>query len=305
MRFTSILAAGAALGAAMLSPATASPTVMSSIPDHISETVRRELSSLPADSYTLFERNAGPSSGSLDKRGSQINGVQTTCRSDNCLSMTFDDGPYDWQRKVVDTLGNAGGQKGTFFVNGNNFRCIYDNDSVSRLRYAYERGHEICSHSWSHPDLRQLNNQQLDRQVQLVEDALWKIIGAVPACFRAPYGNIRDDQVRYLNDRWGLVVVGWNRDTNDANGAGTEAGLNTYRSLRPPQKAIVLNHETVRGTVDVVIPQAVNIVRQNGYSRGSQTVASTLWYNPYKVVGRYQNRDGSWTCNGKPAPGQF
>lgn len=304
MRFTSILAAGAAITAAMLTPVTATPTVMSTIPDHISESIRRELAELPAENYTLFDRNAGPS-GSLDKRASQINGVQTTCRGDNCLSMTFDDGPYDWQRKVVDTLGNAGGQKGTFFVNGNNFRCIYEDASVQRLRYAYERGHEICSHSWSHPDLRQLNNQQLDRQVQLVEDALWKILGVVPACFRAPYGNIRPDQVRYLNDRWGLVVVGWSHDTNDANGAGVEAGLNTYRNLRPPTKAIVLNHETVRGTVDQVIPQAVNIVRQNGYSRGSQTVASTLWYNPYKVVGRYQNRDGSWTCGGKPGPGQF
>ncbi|SNX83080.1 related to deacetylase [Melanopsichium pennsylvanicum] len=304
MRFISILAAGASLSAALFQPATASPTVMSSIPDHISDSVRQELASLPAEDYTLFDRNAGPSS-AVSKRASQINGVQTTCRADNCLSMTFDDGPYESENKIVDTLNNAGGQKGTFFVNGNNYRCIYDNDSVARLRYTYERGHEICSHSWSHPDLTQLNNQQLDRQVQLVEDALWKILGVVPACFRAPYGNIRADQVRYLNDRWGLVVVGWNKDTNDANGAGTQAGLNLYRNLRPPQKAIVLNHETVRGTADTVIPQAVNIVRQNGYSRGSQTVASTLWYNPYKVVGRYQNRDGSWTCNGKPAAGQF
>lgn len=305
MHFTFFVAAAAAFGVALLTPATASPTVMSTIPHHISANVRRELISRPISDYTLFERDAGSSGMSLSKRGAQLNGLQTRCQTHSCLSITFDDGPYRWEHKLVDTLRNAGDQKATFFVNGNNFRCIYDNDSVSRLRYAYERGHEICSHSWSHPDLRQLNNQQLDRQVQLVEDALWKIIGAVPACFRAPYGNIRDDQVRYLNDRWGLVVVGWNRDTNDANGAGTEAGLNTYRSLKPPQKAIVLNHETVRGTVDVVIPQAVNIVRQNGYSRGSQTVASTLWYNPYKVVGRYQNRDGSWTCDGKPAPGQF
>ncbi|EST07739.1 Polysaccharide deacetylase [Kalmanozyma brasiliensis GHG001] len=298
MRFSSLLAAGAALSAALLSTVAASPTVMSTIPDHISENVRRELSTLPADQYTIHERDIGHQ----HKKRAQINGVQNECRGDRCLSITFDDGPYIYSQKLVDTLGNAGNQKATFFVNGNNYRCIYDDASVRALRYAYERGHEICSHTWSHPNIANLNNQQLDRQVQLVEDALWKILGVVPACFRAPFGSIRADQVRYLNDRWGVVVVGWNRDTNDANGAGTQAGLNLYRNLRAPTKAIVLNHETVPGTPNTVIPQAVNIVRQNGYV-GSRTTASTLFYNPYKVTGRYGNRDGSWTCAGKPAPG--
>lgn len=301
MRFSSILAVGAALGAGLMAPASASPTVMSTIPNHISENVRRELAALPAEDYTIYERDVGPSS-SLTKRGAQISGIQTRCTTKSCLSITFDDGPYQWERKVVDTLGNAGGQKGTFFVNGNNFRCIYEDAQVQNLRYTYERGHQICSHTWGHPDISKLNNAQLDQQVQLVEDALWKILGVVPACFRAPYGNIRPDQVKYLNDRWGLVVVGWNMDTGDANGDGVEAGLNLYRNLKAPKHAIVLNHETVAGTVDTVIPQAVNIVRQNGY-KGSQTVASTLGFNPYKVVGRYGTRDSSWTCNGKPQPG--
>ena len=281
----------------MFTPTAASPTVMSRIPDHISENVRRELARTPASSYTVFERDV-----SRHKRGAQLGGVQKRCRDDNCLSLTFDDGPYIWEKKLVNTLGNAGNQKATFFVNGNNFRCIYDQPQVDNLRYAYERGHQICSHTWSHPHLPQLTYEQLDRQVQLVEDALWKILGVVPACIRAPYGEITDDQVKYLNDRWGLVVVGWNRDTGDANGDGVQAGLDLYKNLKPPTRAIVLNHETVQATVDTVIPQAVNIVRNNGY-KGSQTIARTLNINPYKVVGKYQNRDSTWTCNGKPEPG--
>lgn len=301
MRFTSILAAAAAIGAAVLTPASASPTTMSTIPDTISENVRRELAGMKSSDYTLYARNAGPTN-KLSKRAAQLNGIQTTCTRNNCLSITFDDGPYTWESKLVNTLANAGDQKATFFVNGNNFRCIYEPEQVRILRNTYERGHQICSHTWGHPDISKLNNHQLDQQVQLVEDALWKILGVVPACFRAPYGNIRPDQVKYLNDRWGLVVVGWNRDTGDANGDGVQAGLNVYRNLRAPTKAIVLNHETVQATVDTVIPQAVNIVRQNGYS-GSRTVHHNLNFNPYKVVGRYQNRDSTWTCSNKPAPG--
>ncbi|TKY87192.1 hypothetical protein EX895_003869 [Sporisorium graminicola] len=300
MRFSTILAAGAAFGAALLTPATASPTVMSSIPDHISPNVRRELAAMPASEYTLYERQVGDSQDR--KRGAQISGVQTRCTTKSCLSLTFDDGPYLHENKIVNTLDNAGGQKATFFVNGNNYRCIYEQAQVDSLRYTYEHKHQICSHTWSHPNISTLSNRQLDKQVQLVEDALWKIIGAVPACLRAPYGEIRQDQIKYLNDRWGLVVVGWNRDTGDADGAGVQAGLNLYNNLKAPTHAIVLNHETVKATADTVIPQAVNIVRKNGYS-GSQTVASTLQFNPYKVVGSYQKRDSTWTCNGTPQPG--
>lgn len=301
MRFSSVLAAGAALTAALLTPATASPTAMSTIPNTISGNVRKDLVKMPPDSYTLYNLDPDSKTGTLVKRA-RVDGIQTRCTTKSCLSITFDDGPYTSMRKLVDTLDNAGGQKATFFVNGNNFRCIYDEASVARLRYAYEHGHQICSHTWSHPDISKLTNQQLDRQVQLVEDALWKILGVVPACLRAPYGSIRDDQVQYLNNRWGLVVVHWNYDSNDANGYGTEFGLNLYRNLKAPTHAIILNHETVAGTPNTVIPQAVQIVRQNGY-KGSQTTAATLRYNPYKVVGSYGNRDDSWTCDDKPAPG--
>ncbi|SPO25950.1 related to deacetylase [Ustilago trichophora] len=303
MNFTFFVAAAAAFGVVLLTPATASPTVMSTIPQHISANVRRELISRPSSDYTLFERDAGSLGMSLSKRGAQLNGLQTTCKTRSCLSITFDDGPYRWEHKLVNTLRNAGDQKATFFVNGNNFRCIYDEASVTRLRRTYEAGHQICSHTWSHPDISTLSNQELDKQVQLVEDALWKILGVVPACLRAPYGNISPEQVKYLNDRWGLVVIGWNQDTGDANGDGVEAGLDVYRNLKAPKHAIILNHETVQATVDTVIPQAVNIVRKNGY-RGSETVAKTLGFNAYKVVGSYGTRDASWTCDDKPAPGK-
>ncbi len=101
---------------------------------------------------------------------------QTRCTTKSCLSITFDDGPYQWERKLVDTLGNAGGQKGTFLRQRQQLPRIYEDAQVQNLRYTYERGHQICSHTWGHPDISTLNNAQLDQQVQLVEDALWKIL---------------------------------------------------------------------------------------------------------------------------------
>lgn len=43
--------------------------------------------------------------------------VITKCNAPGQLALAYDDGPYQYTQKLVDTL-NAGGAKGTFFVTG-------------------------------------------------------------------------------------------------------------------------------------------------------------------------------------------
>jgi peptidoglycan/xylan/chitin deacetylase (PgdA/CDA1 family) len=38
--------------------------------------------------------------------------------------------------------------------------CIYSTDSVNRLKYAYDRGHQLASHTWAHKDLTTLSWDQ-------------------------------------------------------------------------------------------------------------------------------------------------
>lgn len=38
--------------------------------------------------------------------------------------------------------------------------CIYDNDSMERIKYAYSHGHMIGSHTWHHYDLATLSWDQ-------------------------------------------------------------------------------------------------------------------------------------------------
>ncbi|CAD6896058.1 unnamed protein product [Tilletia controversa] len=165
-----------------------------------------------------------------------------------CFAFTFDDGP------VADDIASIGA-RATFFVVGNMGKCIYDEDSVQAL-----------------------SRPAIDQQVQLVEEALFKILGVVPACIRPPYGSASPSTIQYLNQK--------------------------YRSLHAPQNVIIFNHETVPTTSNQVIPQALQIVRQNGYHpRNMGTVAQTVGFAPYKVIGRPGVRDSSWTCAGKPGGG--
>ncbi|KAG8682463.1 Carbohydrate esterase 4 protein [Ceratobasidium sp. 395] len=78
--------------------------------------------------------------------------VVTKCSKPNTVALTFDDGPY-WYVYDISKALVAAGAKGTFFFNGNNFGCIYDADNMKRVKYAYDKGHQVASHTWAHKDL--------------------------------------------------------------------------------------------------------------------------------------------------------
>jgi len=67
--------------------------------------------------------------------------------------------------------------------------CIYDSDEAARVLYAYQRGHQVGSHTWSHADLTTLSWDQskagtkvtishdvsLNVFFSLVHDEMWRV----------------------------------------------------------------------------------------------------------------------------------
>ena len=49
-------------------------------------------------------------------------------------------------------------------------RCIYDEDSVERVLYAVQHGHQVESHTWSHPDLTKLTFDESQYQPARLEN---------------------------------------------------------------------------------------------------------------------------------------
>lgn len=68
-------------------------------------------------------------------------------------------------------------------------QCIYDGPSVATLRRIVAEGHQVASHSWSHPDLTLAAPSALALEISLVDTALQRILGLVPAFFRPPFGQ--------------------------------------------------------------------------------------------------------------------
>lgn len=220
--------------------------------------------------------------------------VITKCTQAKTVALTFDDGPYTNNKKLVDLL-DANGAKGTFFFNGNNYGCIYDSANAVRVKYAYDQGHQVASHTWAHQHLPSLSGSALMSEFSKTDTAIKKITGAVPAFMRPPYGEYDDEVLQVAGSRGQSVVI-WDFDSGDSVGASASQSKNDYKNLiaKKPNNVLTLNHETYATTVNDVIPYAIQQFKNAGYKM--VTVAQCLGQSPYQSTGSPSPRDSTWKC---------
>lgn len=201
----------------------------------------------PLDMYTA----AGPPAGQ----------VITKCSSPGYLALAYDDGPYQYTQKLVDTL-TAGGAKGTFFVTGTLYGCIYNQKTA--LQNAYAAGHQIASHSWSHPqNFGSMSTNDLNSQMTRLEQALANIIGKKPTYMRPPYlatgGNVLS-----VMKNLGYKVITDDIDTGDWNNQSPQQSQQLFtRAGAGGNGHIPLMHETYASTVNTLTPWLINWAKNN------------------------------------------
>ncbi|TEB33630.1 glycoside hydrolase/deacetylase [Coprinellus micaceus] len=220
--------------------------------------------------------------------------VISRCTVPNTVALTFDDGPYLYTRGIVDQLEAVGG-KATFFVNGNNWGCIYDSDKAGNIKYAYDRGHQIASHTWAHRHLNSLTWDQIHDEMWRVELALSRITGGVPAFMRPPYGEY-NNLVREAAGIRNQSLVLWDFDSGDSTGSSVSSQKTKYTNLANsrPSTILSLQHEVYQSTVNEVLPHAISQLRAKGYT--FVTVADCLGTRKYQRTGPAQARDSNWHC---------
>ncbi|KAF5318124.1 hypothetical protein D9619_012198 [Psilocybe cf. subviscida] len=220
--------------------------------------------------------------------------LYTKCTKANTVALTFDDGPWIYMNDIVNTL-DAAGAKATFFFNGKNWGCIYDTDRAKGVKYAYDHGHQVASHTWAHKNLATLTWDQIHDEMWRVEQALVKITGAYPAFMRPPYGSYNDLVLEASGVR-GQGVVIWDFDSGDSAGASATTSKNSYNTIanNHPNTILTLNHETYEQTAHNVLPYAVQRLKSAGYKL--VTVAECLGKPAYQSVAAPQARDSTWKC---------
>ncbi len=174
------------------------------------------------------------------------------------IAMTFDDGPSAaLTPKLLDLLATHH-IKATFFVIGEN---VAEHPEI--VARAAREGHEIASHSWSHPNFTKMSQESVRSQLQRTDDAIKSAIGKSPTLLRPPYGSITEREKRWIHDEFGYDIVLWDVDPLDWKRPGPAVVRNRIlKETRPG--SIVLSHDIHPGTVEAM-PSTFDELEAKGF----------------------------------------
>src|ERR1035437_7523646 len=121
-----------------------------------------------------------------------------------CVAPTFDDGPDPVDTPRLLDLLREKGVKATFFVVGQ--RADRHPEIVRR---AWEEGHLIANHTWSHrPLFCFLSPRRLRSEIERGNDCIERICGVRARYFRSPV-SLRHPLLRFALQRAGVEYVSW------------------------------------------------------------------------------------------------
>ncbi len=122
------------------------------------------------------------------------------------IALTFDDSPTAVTEKIVEAAEKFGVRL-TLFCEGQKL----NENSSQILKKALKLGCEIGNHSFSHPALVSLDDDEIKREISSTTSLIEKYAGVSPRLVRAPYGAA-DERVLSLID---YPFMNWNVDTLD------------------------------------------------------------------------------------------
>ena len=220
--------------------------------------------------------------------------VIRSCVVPDTVAITFDDGPYVYTSQIAQQFAKVGGHV-TFFMNGLNWACVYNH--AEAVKAAFDAGHQIGSHTWSHADLTILSAAVVTTQMNQLSTAFRKILGAVPVYMRPPYGLYNDAVLGLLKSLGFKVLTIWDVDSRDSLNATTAQQGLAYDSSPVNASHIVIQHETSQNTVQNVVPLIIDWAQRRNLSM--VTVGECLgdaavnWYRDYATA---ETRNPSWAC---------
>src|SRR6266702_4016904 len=174
------------------------------------------------------------------------------------IAMTFDDGPSaTLTPKLLDLLA-ARHIKATFFVIGEN---VAEHPEI--VARAAREGHEIGNHSWSHPNLAKMSDDNVRSQLRRTDDAIRGATGNRPTLLRPPYGSITAREKRWIHDEFGYRIILWDVDPYDWKRPGPAVVRN--RILKETHRgSIVLSHDFHPGTIEAM-PSTLDALEAKGF----------------------------------------
>lgn len=98
-------------------------------------------------------------------------------------------------------------------------------DAVKKI---HEAGHEIASHSDTHPHVNNLSYEKNIEEIEKSNDKIEKVTGKRTKIYRTPYGEYNDTVIKSAQDK-GYHTIQWSLDTLDYTGLTRRRNVETTR----------------------------------------------------------------------------
>ncbi|MDR2976355.1 MAG: polysaccharide deacetylase family protein [Streptococcaceae bacterium] len=171
------------------------------------------------------------------------------------IALSFDDGPNPATTPQLLDILKKNGVKATFCELGVNVQA--NPDIVKRVA---AEGHEIISHSWSHPDLTKMSKGDALRQVEDTAALITQFTGQNSPLYRPPYGSTNEAILKEI-DR---AAFNWDVDTEDWKDSTPEPVVKAAVTAAHPQ-AVILMHDIHPWSV-AAVPEIIKQLKEQGYT---------------------------------------
>ena len=195
-------------------------------------------------------------------------GVEFIANGDRSLplvALTFDIGqtpqnPAGFDEGVIAAL-TENNAPATFFLGGDWMRTHISETRRLDSNPLFELG----NHSWSHPDMRLLNEGDLSAEILRTQDMMFQITGHQTSLFRLPSG-LFNDLVLSVAAWHGLYTIQWDVVTADPVPDNNAANINQIVRERVQPGSIIVMHANGRGwhTAEA-LPEMIEYLRSAGY----------------------------------------
>lgn len=173
---------------------------------------------------------------------------------DKLIALTFDDGPNEHMRTMLDVFEQYDG-KATFFVVGKKFT----KRTAEFVTQAFEAGHEIGNHSFSHEDMAIKTDDEVLEEISKTQALVKEATGTEPIWYRPPFFSIGAGHHQLIQMPFAGQVVSAGDGSND-----NLAEDRYYRVTNGAYDgAVVILH--CNDITAEILPQILHDLKKNGY----------------------------------------
>jgi polysaccharide deacetylase family sporulation protein PdaB len=179
----------------------------------------------------------------------------------------------DYTDELLQVMSDKG-VKSTFFMV--EFWTKKHSDYVKKID---EQGHEIGTHSSTHPYMSKLDKKGVERELRTSSEAIESIINKKTTLFRAPYGDYNDQLIDTAKEM-GLYTIQWDVDSLDWKDLSADQIYDrVIRRVR--NGSIILFHNQGLHTAKA-LPKIIDELKNQGYQ--FTTIGDLIYKDGYQMA---------------------